>query len=133
MVGAPSLRPIRLWRGTQHEAFEELCFQLRDPEPAGSRAIKPGAPDRGVDWYVLTPEGGRHGHQCKFVPSIDEAIPQMRDSPRTALRELPDLVSMTLWLPFTLPEATRPRRRSARERWDDAVARWREEPCRRRR
>jgi hypothetical protein len=132
MAGGPSLFEIRTWRGTQQTAFEELCFQLRDPDPPGSRAVKPGAPDRGVDWYVLTPHGERLGHQCKFVRTIDDAIGQMRESVRTALRELPDLVEMSLYVPCELPEATPPsrgggRRRSARQRWEESVARWRDD------
>jgi hypothetical protein len=126
---APSLFDIRKWRGTQQNAFEELCFQLRDPDPRGAGAVKPGTPDRGADWYVITASGDRLGRQCKFVDNIDAALPQMRESLQTALRELPDLVEMTFWVPFELAEATPParrggRRRSARERWDEAVARW---------
>ena len=26
-------RSLRAWRGSQYQAFEELCYQLRDPTP----------------------------------------------------------------------------------------------------
>jgi hypothetical protein len=132
VVGGPSLFDIRTWGGTQQKAFEELCFQLREPDPAGSRSTKPGSPDRGVDWYVVTADGHRLGRQCKFVNSIDKALPQMRESLETALRELPDLVEMEFYVPFDVPEATPPargggRKSSARERWTEATERWRED------
>jgi hypothetical protein len=106
----PSLFDFRTWGGTQQKALEELCFQLREPDPAGPRSTKPGSPDRGVDWYVVTANGHRLGRQCKFVDSIDKALPQMRESLETALRELPDLVDMEFYVPFDLLEATPPAR-----------------------
>lgn len=123
---------IRHWRGSQHNAFEELCFQLREPDPPETRAIKPGNPDRGVDWYLIDAAGDRRGWQCKFVENIDKALPAMRSSLETALRELPDLVEMTFCVPFELAEAQPPgrggrARRSARTRWRDAVTAWRNE------
>jgi hypothetical protein len=132
-VASPtSLFDIREWNGSQQNAFEELCFQLRDPDPAECPATKTGAPDRGIDWWLIDSSGGRVAHQAKFVEDIDDALPQMRDSLSTALREVSDLVEMTFWVPFDLPEATPRargggRKKSARQRWEDAVTGWRKE------
>ena len=41
-------RNIRQWRGSQHQAFEELCYQLRDPTPTGAELVKTGNPDSGL-------------------------------------------------------------------------------------
>ncbi len=47
---------IRTWEGSQDKAFEQLCFQLRDPEPPGVKLRKTADPDGGfVQRKVLTP------------------------------------------------------------------------------
>ena len=48
---ARSFRLIREWDGSKHRAFEELCYQLRDPVPNGSTVVKTGDPDGGYEWY----------------------------------------------------------------------------------
>ena len=35
-------RSLRQWDGLQYRAFEELCYQLRDPTPKGAELVKTG-------------------------------------------------------------------------------------------
>lgn len=59
-------RNIRQWRGSQHQAFEDLCYQLRDPTPDGAELVKTGNPDGGYEWYVTFGDGSQWGWQAKF-------------------------------------------------------------------
>ncbi|MFI9389127.1 hypothetical protein [Kutzneria sp. NPDC052558] len=125
---------IRSWDGSQHRAFEELCFQLRDPAPAGWRTVKTAAPDGGVEWYDQAPDGATHGWQVKFVFSVDKLIPQARKSAKTvgANRGNRNVVRLTIVAPIDMPDPTpetpagKPRE-GARQKWNNAVARWRKE------
>ncbi len=122
---------LRAWDGSQYRAFEELCFQVRDPAPPGWRTIKTGNPDGGVEWSDRAPDGRVHGSQAKFVGAVDELIPLARDSVRTvgANRGFWNVVKLTFFAPFDMPEPA-PQTRSgrqqqgARQRWNDAVQRW---------
>ena len=52
---------IQEWEGSRARAFEELCFQLRDPTPPEAELIKPGAPDAGLEWYWRLPDRAEVG------------------------------------------------------------------------
>ena len=54
-------RTIRQWRGSQDQAFEELCYQLRDATPRGAELVKTGNPDGGLEWYVTWRSGEQRG------------------------------------------------------------------------
>ncbi|MFE3205684.1 hypothetical protein [Embleya sp. NPDC059237] len=128
-------RSIRSWNGSQHRAFEELCYQLREPAAHGWRTFKPAAPDGGVEWWDEAPNGSdAHGFQVKFVHNVDDLIPVARESAKTvgSNRETRNITRLTFLAPFDLsdPVPTSPtgrERRGARIRWDDAVARWKSE------
>jgi len=63
---------IRAWDGSQHRAFEELCYQLRDPAPAKAELIKTGDPDGGLEWYVRHHSNGvEWGWQAKYSFDIE--------------------------------------------------------------
>ncbi|WP_125727664.1 hypothetical protein [Kibdelosporangium aridum] len=122
---------LRAWDGSQQRAFEELCFQLRDPAPDGWRTIKTAAPDGGVEWYDIAPDGRVFGWQAKFVDTVDRLLPQARASLKTvgANRAHRNVVRFTVLAPFDLPDPTpespqgKPRA-GARQRWNDAVQQW---------
>ncbi|MER5996489.1 hypothetical protein [Streptomyces viridosporus] len=126
---------IREWEGTQHRAFEELCFQLRSPAPPGWETIKTAAPDGGVEWYDQAPDGSAaHGYQVKYVTGIDELLPLARESAKTVGANIKHrkIVRLEFMAPFDLPDPTPftpagKRRRGARERWNDNVAAWKVE------
>lgn len=126
---------IREWEGTQHRAFEELCFQLRSPAPPGWETIKTAAPDGGVEWYDQAPDGSAaHGYQVKYVRGIDEFLPLARESAKTVGANIKHrkIVRLEFLAPFDLPDPTPftpagKRRRGARERWNASVAAWKDE------
>jgi hypothetical protein len=131
---AHNWQSIREWDGSQHRAFEELCFQLRKPAPPGWETIKTAAPDGGVEWYDLAPDGSAaHGYQVKFVHSIEDLIPQAKKSAATVGENIANrkIVRLEFLTPFDLSDPTpvTPRRRprtGARERWNKNVAQWKE-------
>ena len=73
-------RNIRQWRGSQHQAFEELCYQLRDPTPKGAELVKTGNPDGGLEWYVTFRNGSQWGWQAKFSFDVDSLLNGMEKS-----------------------------------------------------
>jgi hypothetical protein len=124
---------IRMWDGSQHRAFEELCFQLRDPAPAGWRTIKTAAPDGGVEWYDQGPGGVVHGFQAKFVGSVDKLIPLARGSAKTvgSNRSSRNVVKLTFLAPIDLPDPasmtqTGKPQEGARQKWSKAVSSWKD-------
>jgi hypothetical protein len=124
---------IRSWAGSQDRAFEELCYQLRDPAEPGCLTIKTAAPDGGVEWYDKAPDGRCHGHQVKYVHDVDRLMPLARDSLAAVGRNRLDrnVVHMTFWVPIDLPDPAHrikgKRVEGARKRWEDAVARWKQD------
>jgi len=126
---------IRDWEGSQHRAFEELCFQLRMPAPTGWETIKTAAPDGGVEWYDQSPDrSAAHGYQVKFVQGIDELIPLAKESAKTVGRNIAHrkIVRLEFLTPFDLSDPTpftpkgKPRQ-GARDRWNENVTRWKKE------
>jgi hypothetical protein len=116
----PSLFNIRNWRGTQQNAFEELCFQLRDADPQGARTVKRGTSDRGVDWYLITASADRMAHAERRAPAIEPvfSIPWCRrqlEAVRALVgpRNRPDL-NVELPVGYALEAELRLRR----PRWD---------------
>jgi len=71
MTVAASFRDIRVWRGSKDQAFEELCYQLRDPTPTGAELTKTGSPDAGLEWYFQFRNGVEWGWQAKYSFDID--------------------------------------------------------------
>ncbi|MET8081978.1 hypothetical protein [Streptomyces sp. NPDC005303] len=132
---AHNWQSIREWDGSQHRAFEELCFQLRSPAPPGWDTIKTAAPDGGVEWYDQAPDGSAaYGYQVKFVHSIEDLIPQAKKSAATVGENIANrkIVRLEFLTPFDLSDPTpvTPRgnpRTGARERWNKNVAQWKEQ------
>lgn len=60
---------LRTWKGSQNNAFEELCCQLAayEPIPTGSKFIRKGTPDGGVECFWTLPTDGEWGWQAKFI------------------------------------------------------------------
>jgi hypothetical protein len=132
---AHNWRSIRAWDGSQHRAFEELCFQLRTPAPQGWETIKTAAPDGGVEWYDQAPDGSAaHGYQVKFVHDIDDLLPQAKKSAKTVGENIAfrKIVRLEFLTPFDLSDPTpftprgRPRQ-GAREKWNRNVDKWKTE------
>ncbi|MFJ2109823.1 hypothetical protein ACIOHH_35250 [Streptomyces microflavus] len=132
---AHNWQSIREWDGSQHRAFEELCFQLRTSAPPGWETIKTAAPDGGVEWYDQAPNGSSaHGYQVKFVHNIDDLIPQAKKSAKTVGENIANrkIVRLEFLTPFDLTDPTPvtpggKARTGARERWNNNVALWKRE------
>ena len=125
-----SFKAIRQWDGSQHRAFEELCYQLRDRTPEHAKLVKTGDPDGGLEWYVTFRNGVQWGWQAKFTFDIDILLKLLEKSLRTVAKGRPrchrltfgavrlnlvhrqNLQSKMLRLPV---HATRPKR------WPEAV------------
>ena len=116
---------IRQWRGSQYQAFEELCYQLRDPAPKGAELVKTGNPDGGLEWYVAFRNGTQWGWQVKFSFDIKDILNGMEKSLKTVVKNRPNCRRLTFCIPFDLPDAVDPRmRKSARQKFEDRKRSW---------
>ena len=119
-------RNIRQWRGSQHQAFEELCYQLRDATPKGAELVKTGNPDGGLEWYVTRRNGTQWGWQAKYSFDIDNLLKGMEKSLKTVVEKRPNCRRLTFCIPFDLPDAVEAgNRKSARQRFEDRKKSWR--------
>jgi hypothetical protein len=124
---ASRFRDIRVWDRSQDRAFEELCFQLRDPTPQGVELIKTSAPDAGVEWYWRHADGSEEGWQVKFTFQTDDLLKAMRASLKSAAEKRSGLKALTFCIPYDLADdPSRARGKQARERFDEAATKWRE-------
>lgn len=118
-------KDIRSWRGSQHQAFEELCYQLRDPTPEGAKLVKTGDPDGGLEWYVKFRNGTQWGWQAKFSFDIDSLLKGMEKSLKTIVEKRPKCRRLTFCIPFDLPDAVEAgKRKSARQKFEDKKQSW---------
>ena len=126
-IQGPDFRSIRQWGGSQHRAFEELCYQLRDPTPENAKLVKTGDPDAGLEWYVTSRNGVQWGWQAKHIFDIDTLLSGMERSLRTVVRKRPKCRRLTFCIPFDLPDAPGTgERKSARQKFEDRKRSWRE-------
>jgi hypothetical protein len=121
-----SFETLRSWRGSQPRAFEELSYQLlKDEVPAGSKAIRTGNPDGGVEWYATLADGTEHGWQAKHVHGIGALLTDMTKSVESVVRNRPTLTHLTFVVSTNLSAEKAARaRKSQRDKYDDKVAAW---------
>ena len=103
-----NFRSIRLIRGSVNNGFEELCCQLGQAEsaPSGSRFIRNGTPDGGVEGSRILPDMSEHGWQAKYFFELGASqYQQLDESVRTALKTHRNLRRYTICLPIDLPDA----------------------------
>lgn len=121
-----SFTQIRTWRGSQDQAFEELCYQLRDPTPPGAELIKTGSPDGGLEWYVKHRNGIEWGWQAKFSTDIDSLLKLMEVSLRTVIKKRPRCRRLTFCIPIDLSDQPAAgKRKGARQKFEDRKKQWR--------
>ena len=119
-------KSIRQWRGSQHQAFEELCYQLRDPTLNDADLVKTGNPDGGLEWYVTLRNGVQWGWQAKFTFDINTLLKLMEKSLKTVVEKRPNCRKLTFCIPFDLPAAPgHGERKSARQKFEDRKKSWR--------
>jgi len=118
---------IRPLNGSMAAGFEELCAQLaRIESPIDSTFIRKGTPDAGVECYTVLSDGSEWGWQAKYIDSLGEAQwPQLDKSVKTALEKHPKLVKYFICAPIDRSDARISEHRSAMQRWDAHVAKWR--------
>ena len=125
-VHGPDFKTLRHWDGSQHRAFEELCYQLRDRTLDASDLVKTGNPDAGLEWYVTRSGGAVWGWQAKYTFDIDTALDLMERSLKTVIRERPMCRRLTFCVPFDLPDVPGKRaRKLARQKFEDRKESWR--------
>lgn len=129
MVAVSSFDTLRPWNGEQSRAFEELAFQLlKDQVPSGTRAIRTGNPDGGVEWYATLPDGTEWGWQAKHVHGIDALLTAMTTSVQRVTKERPSLRKLTFVISSNLTASRAMRngheRKSQRQKYDDKVTTW---------
>ena len=119
-------RSIRSWRGSQHQAFEELCYQLRDKTLDDLNLVKTGSPDAGFEWYVTQKNGDQWGWQVKFTFEIESLLKLMEESLKTVIKKRPRCLKLTFCIPFDLSDVPQNgERRAARQKFEDRKDRWR--------
>lgn len=120
---------IRAHLGSQDAAFEELCAQLARHEPgfpAGSRFVRKGRPDAGVECYWRTPAGAETAWQAKYVLN-SPTTSQWGDCDKSVKRVLashPDLSRYIFCFPTDLADERAKGKKSAQDRWDARVKKW---------
>ena len=118
------LRPLG---NSQNTAFEELCCQLAacEPTPAGSKFIRKGVPDAGIECFWQLPDGSEMAWQAKFFDKVEKAQwAQLDESVRTALNKHPRLTSYTVCLPLDRRDPRIEGRKDLMDEWSERVDRW---------
>ena len=113
-------------RGSQREAFEDLCCLLARrtvPEGSSFSRLHGAGGDGGVECVAHLPDGTCIGWQAKFVFGIDSLLRQATRSLRTALNVHPEITRYVICFPFNLTGPTARRGRSGTEKFEE----WRED------
>ena len=118
-----SIRPLN---GARHEGFEELCSQLaRCEAPDGSRFVRKGAPDAGVECYATLEDGTEWAWQAKYFHTLGASQwSQIDSSVRSALKKHPRIGRFIVCCPLDLPDGRSGKGLSAHDRWNRYVAKW---------
>lgn len=118
---------IRPLNGGREKGFEELCSQLARAEaPNGARFVRKGTPDAGVECYAVLSDEKEWGWQSKYFDALgDSQWQQIDHSIEAAIEKHPNLVRYYVCVPLDLPDARIEDRKSAKDRWDLHVTKWR--------
>lgn len=124
-------RFVREHKGSKNRGFEELVVELIpwiDEEVRGLEVVRHGTLDGGVEAHVKHEDGRVWGWQAKYFHEIDDSqLQQMKGSLTSALNAHQTLSRYTFVLPID-PSSSAPQgRKSARQKVDDAFARWESE------
>lgn len=122
------LRDIRPHEGSQARAWEELVYQVRPlPGAAHAETRKTKAPDAGVEWYEIYADGHEEGFQAKFHANLSDALGGMLESVKAVAAKRPRMTRLTFVVPYDFTDSGESATKSDQDRWDDAVARWKED------
>lgn len=119
---------LRSFDGDQRHAFEELCCQLaaHESKPAGSRFIRKGSPDAGVECFWILPNGDEHAWQAKFFQGApdDSQWGQLDKSVKDALEKHPQITTYTVCLPADRADPRIKTEEWFLDKWNKRVAKW---------
>lgn len=120
-------RSIRPHEGSQHRAWEELTYILTptmDSLPHGTRLVRRGTPDGGIEFHCPAPDGnGVWAWQAKYLHDYEPStFSQMRKSFLDALADEPNLTRYTYVLPAELPAGAVGV--SAMKKWAEHSKKW---------
>ena len=114
---------IRPHGGSQYRAFEELCFQLipsLETYPEGTKLLRHGTPDEGVEAIAVLPNGDVRAWQAKFFFKLRSGeFSQMDRSVKEALDSQPNLKRYVFCIPYNRPAGQVIGRKSAMDRWEE--------------
>ncbi|TNB98538.1 AAA family ATPase [Pseudomonas jessenii] len=117
---------IRLHRGTQASAFEELCCQLAGEEqltPGRVRFTRKGqGADGGLECFAQQADGAETGWQVKYFGDMGAAIKSLDESLSRALLTHPKLETFIVCLPFDPADSRKANVKTALERWNEWTA-----------
>lgn len=120
-----SLRPLE---GSRHKAFEELCSQFAsaEPVPTGSKFIRKGAPDAGLECYWKLPSGDGWGWQAKFFLSNPGASQwaQIDESVKRAFSSHPNLTRYFICFLLDRPDPRKGGEIWFMDEWNDHEKKW---------
>ena len=118
---------IRSLNGSQDEGFEELCAQLaRTESPDGAKFERKGTPDAGVECYCILDDESEWGWQAKYFHTMEKSQwSQLDKSVETALDKHPALARYFVCIPLDRPDARIGRQKSAMQRWNERIEKWR--------
>ncbi|MDB0529863.1 hypothetical protein LBW56_24680, partial [Ralstonia solanacearum] len=101
---------IRRHRGSQANAFEELCCQLANDEPLVDRVRfnnKGRGGDAGIECFATHADGSETGWQVKFYSDIDSMLRSLDGSLTKALEKHPAMRRFVACFPFDLSDSRR--------------------------
>lgn len=112
---------IRLHRGDQANAFEELCCQLAGDELLALARVRfdrkgPGG-DGGVECFATLSDGSETGWQVKFYWDMAKALTSLDESLDKALSKHPQMNRFIACLPIDLADSRRADVTTALQRW----------------
>ncbi|MCY4437750.1 MAG: NACHT domain-containing protein [Chloroflexi bacterium] len=118
---------IRTFKGSQSNAFEELCAQLARAEtPPDARFVRKGTPDAGVECFCQLQDDSEWGWQAKYFTASPTSTQwqQLDKSVKSALDKHTDLVRYYVCIPIDRPDARIEGQQSTMQRWETRVAKW---------
>lgn len=113
---------IRQHRGTQADAFEELCCQLANDESVKDRMRfdrKGRGGDAGVECFATLADGSEVGWQVKFYSDFDSMIGSLDKSLTKALAKHPAMRRFIACFPFDLSDSRKEDVKTALSKWDE--------------
>ncbi|MER8833239.1 hypothetical protein [Mesorhizobium sp. M0909] len=113
---------IRIHRGAQSNAFEELCCQLANDEPADGRIAfdrKGPSGDGGVECFATLADGSEIGWQVKYYTLMPSMLTSLSKSLETALVKHPKMTRFIACFPIDLSDSRRDGVKTSLSAWGD--------------